>query len=101
MSANLWNPEITRDGLKAVAFTQHSVDIFDLTADPEREVFSCETLEDAQKFMDVVNPYLAAFQAHAAYETPETEAAMSKSYEAIPDRRWRGAAITIAFRRCE
>jgi hypothetical protein len=99
MSSSLQNPETKRGDLRAVAFSQVDVSVFDDSVNPEKEVFHCATLDEAVAFMDAVNPYLAAFSAFAESNSEATKRALEATFPAIEKSAWKSAAITIAFRR--
>jgi hypothetical protein len=101
MSSNLQNPETKRGDLRAVAFSQVDVSVFDDAVDPQREVFHCATLDEAVAFMDAISPYLAAFNAHAETVTLDTKRALKTTFATIEKSQWKSAALTIAFRRHE
>lgn len=99
MSRVIQHPEIKRGGLRAVAFSQVDVSIYDDQVDPKREVWHGKTLEEADLFMDAALDYLDAFRADAHGRTPETKAALKATFERIPETGWKGRVLTIAFRR--
>jgi hypothetical protein len=93
--------EVTYGYLRAVAYSQVDVSVYDDAVDPTREVWHCKTLEEAKVFMLAVNPYLAVFKADALGRTPETKAQLKTTFDEIPEREWQSRALTIAFRRYE
>lgn len=100
MSTNLWNPETKRGQLRAVAYSQHSVSVYDDAVDAEAEVWNGETLEDATAFMNTVNLYLDAYLMHVSLESPETEANLEVVLKSVP-QAWKMAARQIATSRYE
>lgn len=101
MSRVIQHPEIKQGHLRAVAYSQVDVSIYDDAVDAEREVAHVGTLDEAREFMDEVGPYLAAFKSHEIAPSDETKARLRDTFAAIEKSEWQSRALTIAFRRYE
>lgn len=91
-------PELNKGGLKAVAYGCQDVVVYDTVTDERQAVWNERDLDDAQRFLDSVVPYLDAFKTFALDENPETKSALTAHFDALP-RNYQSAALKIAFKR--
>lgn len=98
MSRVIQFPELNKGGLKAVAYGCQDVVVYDTVVDARQAVWNELDLDDAQRFLDAVVPYLDAFKAFALDETPETKSALKAHFDALP-RNFQSAALKIASSR--